>query len=366
MDQEDLALQKIINQYNNRKQWTKNQHYVPQFYLKKFTNEHWKIEVLDLSNKRTLKEKSTEHICSGDYFYSIKDWEKHVISQMVEDLFNYYETKFSDIYFKLVDDILNYRELEDKLIYGLSEFVTISRLRWEYFKEHMKNSQAEIMKKMMQMSYNMIKQHNPKDERIIKIAEDKDLENKLIKWDFNIIKDNSDFVSFITDEKIITEFTQRFFTKKIRIYISNWERNFVTSDCCVVELFPERIGPFWIDFYERYHYFTLSPKILIEFINPSFPWKRIKRKVIPKEDVIFYNYLRSMYWNYLYSISKDDFKKEEYEKISFNYIDCLYNLFPTKYKHLKNKINKYSLVAKKMWLRFNSNYELYNYIKKLL
>ena len=366
MGQDDLEIQKIIDQYNNRKQWTKNQHYVPQFYLKKFTKQNWKIEVLDLANKRILKEQSVEHICSGDYFYSVKDGEKHVVSQIIEDLFNYYENKFSDIYFELVDNISNYKEIEDKLIYELSEFVTISRLRGEYFKNHMKNSQAEMTKKMMQMSYNMIKEHNPKDERIIKIAEDKDLEKKLIEWDFNIIKDNSDIIRFITDQDTITKFTQLFFSKKIRIYISNWERNFVTSDCCVVELFPEIKTPFWIDFYERYHYFVLSPRILIEFINPLYPWKRLKRKVISGWDVIFYNYLRSMYSRYLYSISKDDFIEQDYNKTTFNYIDCLYELFPSKYRYLKDKIESYSLIAKKMWLKFNSNFELYHGIRKLI
>jgi hypothetical protein len=57
-------LLKFKKKYANPANYTKNQHYVPQFYLKKFANSAGKLETLDVTNEKTLKPQSPSHVCS--------------------------------------------------------------------------------------------------------------------------------------------------------------------------------------------------------------------------------------------------------------------------------------------------------------
>jgi len=323
---------KFVDQFKN-KQWTKNQHYIPQFYLKLFSNSNWKIETLDKENKRILKSQSVERICSDTYFYSIETWKADMVSQILEHLFCFYENNFADIYDKLVDDILNYKTIENKELYELCTFVTISRVRWKYFRDQMKDSRNEIVEKVNLMNSN---------------------------WNITRKKNNIEHIEFMSDENKIRGFSNLLFNKKIRIYISDWDRNFVTSDCCVAELVPEKHSIYWVHFMERLHYFVLAPQILIEFSDETKPWKKIKRKRIWKTEVMFYNLIRSMYWKFLYSKSKDDFIEDDYTKARTNYIELLFNRFPSKFQKDRETIEELKQYSKKIWLHYRDNNELIN------
>lgn len=101
----DEYLEKIKEKYSNPNNRTKNQHFVPQFYLKKFANPNWKIETLDKELKKILSPQSIKHICSWEFFYWLETWKKDIISQILEEMFNYFENKFAWIYNNLVDNI---------------------------------------------------------------------------------------------------------------------------------------------------------------------------------------------------------------------------------------------------------------------
>ena len=60
-----------------------------------------------------------------------------------------------------------------------------------------------------------------------------ELEKKLENKDYNVNFDNSSHIKFMLEH--IEEFTYYLFNKKITIYITDGERNFVTSDCCVMK-----------------------------------------------------------------------------------------------------------------------------------
>ena len=97
----------VLSKYWEKKyQWTKNQHYVPQFYLKQFTNEKWLVETLD-KKKKIVRPHSIKHVCSGDYFYWVETWKKDKISQLLEDFFNEVENNFANVYKSIVENILN-------------------------------------------------------------------------------------------------------------------------------------------------------------------------------------------------------------------------------------------------------------------
>lgn len=335
----DFNDKKIMDSYWEKHQWTKNQHYVPQFYLKYFSNEEWKVETLDIKNKRIMKPQSISHICSADYFYSIKTWEKDKISQLLEDFFTEVENIFAQKYDKIIENLSNYNEKIDKrLLFCLCEFVIISYFRSKHFRETLEAMSENTMKGMMQR----LTKHKALD------INNEELEKKLENKDYNVNFDNSSHIKFMLEH--IEEFTYYLFNKKITIYITDGERNFVTSDCCVNEVIPEIKGPFWIWFLERYHYFAISPKILIEFRSPELPGKARKRKRIWKWDVIFFNYFNSRQWNYLYAKSKADINIKEHITAHFKYIDVLYKLYPTRYKIDKKLKEQIVATAMKEWL----------------
>lgn len=344
--------------YSNPQKYTKNQHYVPQFYLKKFTNSNWKLETLNMNNKKIIKSQSPKHVCSWDYFYVLETWKQDKTSQIFEDMFNYFEDRFAVIYDKLLKEIHETHQIEENILYGLCEFVAVSRLRGKSFRDLMLKWSQDLMKELMISNYRMIKIHNPNNEIVKKISSDKELENIILNWEFNIESNNAEYIKFMADDNCIQWRTNLFRSKKIRIFISDGERNFVTSDACVVELFPENRSPYGVSFYERTHYFVLSPNILIEFSDPFNKWKQIKKLHVKKQEVLYYNLLRSMYSNYMYSNSQDNFIVEEYSKVRFQYIDKLYKLFPTKFQDERDAKLKIEKSAKREGITPDMAYDL--------
>ncbi len=73
---------------------------------------------------------------------------------------------------------------------------------------------------------------------------------------------------------------------------------------------------------------------------------------------MYYNLLRSMYSNYMYSNSQDNFIVEEYSKVRFQYIDKLYKLFPTKFQDERDAKLKIEKSAKREGITPDMAYDL--------
>jgi len=162
------------------------------------------------------------------------------------------------------------------------------------------------------MSIDMTKQinktqsHHPKfGEYIKRIMEEKgepitDEQVEIAKevfqsGDYELKMDNSSHLNMFSE---MQGFVNLVFAKKWRIYISN-EEDFITSDTPVIEIFPERKGPYGPTFFDRKHTFVMTPKIVIELISPGLPGKKIKRKRVDAEQVTMLN-LDRVKWSYQY------------------------------------------------------------------
>lgn len=330
----------FYHKIKNKRQKTKNQHYVPQFYLRNFCNSDWKIETLKVNNFINLKPQSTRSICSWKYYYWFFTWKEDIMSQMHEYLFEQYENHFKNSYNDLVKNIKDVEPVSDQLIYELCSFVASSFLRWSWFRKQVKEFESDIMTSTYKMMHKIRKVEKvlPKELESEEFAdmieaEEFKIEDKSNRWHIN-------FLNLDT----IQEYTNMFMTKKIRFYISNWDKKFVTSENCVIEIMPLKNfeNHLWNHFMERLHYFVLNPNILIEFSSPSNPWKKEKRKRINNDEVLYYNFLRSNYSEYLYSNTQDNFNKNEYFKIIKNRCEDLWKLFTSFSKiecdKLKNNI----------------------------
>ncbi len=346
----------VLSKYwENNYQWTINQHYVPQFYLKQFTNEKWLIETLD-KKRKTVKLNSTKHICSGEYFYWVETWKKDKISQLLEDFFKETENDFADNYKSIVENILDYNiKISDDLIFKLSEFVAVSYLRWKFFKENFKKMSENIGKQLMIHDYRARKYYTPNDPSIKKISNNEKLEKKLLNWEFNIKENNMHYFKYMFDN--LGNYISWFHNKKKIFYISNWERNFITTDSCVSEITPEVRSPYWVWFFEKIHYFPLSPKILVVYYNPLNNWKDWKRKQIWKWETVYHNFLCWINCDYLYSKSKSDFDEREYTKVRSMYADELYELLPSVFEEDKKLKDDKENFAKKIWVPHKQFYD---------
>lgn len=316
-------LKKYILEIYPKKQKTKNQHYIPQLYLKKFTFDEKNICIFDNEKIKKWKTRNIKSICSWEYFYSINTGEEDITSQLLEDMFCAYENNFLKIYDNLVDEIKKWKSISDKNHYVLCEFISSLWIRWKYFRDEINNSQEDLIKEFNKKMFLLDK------DKYLKESVDKNImEDVIMKGDYKVIPTNGLHIDFM-NPKTIEEFTTWFAIKKMRIYISDWSRNFITTDNPVISITPTNNNIFWWNhFCDRIHYFALSPNILVEFISPDSPWKKIKRKTIWEKEIIYFNFIRSRYAKYLYSKSEIDFKIEDFRKIQLEKFVDLQKLFP--------------------------------------
>lgn len=363
-DIDNLNKQKAFIIKIKKADWTKNQHYVPQFYLKKFTNSNGKIETLDKENKRLLKEQSPERICSDEYFYAAETWKPDILSQMVEKIFCFYEDKFVKLYDKVYKDILTNKQINNPDLYQLCVFISSSWSRSKYFRDHLSEMNAKIIKDMASMLYRSEKSRASKNPRVQALAKNEKAESAVIEWDYDIHFNNIDHIEFATSEKNIYGFGNLLFNKRINVYIAKWNRNFITSDTCVVEVSRHKEVIYGNTFIDRLHYFVLSPRVLLEFVrDTSKGTKKVKRKLIDNEEVMYFNMIRSMYSKFLYSNTKEDFPEELYTKARINYIERLVDLFPNNngFAYDKKIIDEYKILSQQESKYFSNNYDMLKY-----
>lgn len=305
------------------------QHYVPQFYLKKFTNPTWRLETCDLRLRKVIKSQSPKEICCSVYFYATKEGEYDILSQLVEDLMWIHESRFASIYDRIVKQIFEWQKIAADDLYELCVFASIGRMRSKSFRDTSNNSIADWFKNAWMSNY---------------------------LWDR--LDSNRWQIDFLTKPENIYWFANLLCGKKIRIYVSKWERNFVASDAWVIEVHPELKSLYGNDFYKRIHYFPLHPKILIEFSNPQLPWKKVKRKEIAWNDIMYYNYLIAMFSSFIYAPLKTDLQEEYYSNVRTNYVEKLYELFPKMYHEDVVALNRCKKFAQENNIHYRSYEEL--------
>jgi len=97
---------------------TKNQHFVPQFYLRRFLNQNNEVEVLDLKLMKCAKPRGTRKICYAEFFYGIETGIPDDTSQKIEGFFQKIEDFVANNLDSTIDRILNNKQVEsdDKML----------------------------------------------------------------------------------------------------------------------------------------------------------------------------------------------------------------------------------------------------------
>jgi hypothetical protein len=296
------------------KQITKEQHFVPKFYLKRFADEKGFIEVLDLENRRIGGRRPFGSVCSDEYFYGIETGKFDEIGQEVEDFFKVLEDRLAPRYNKFVDKVINYEQVTDEDLYYASCVMSMLWIRSKYFRENINRIGKEMYKKINEMRAshqnfeeymkNLIKERGAEKE--ISDEDIKLYKETLLSGDYDLKFSNKSHLLFL---KEIQGFANLFFAKNWRAYFVPDDYRFITSDTPVSEQVPKTTDFLGAGFPDRNHYLALSPRVIIELVY-SISGKKFKRKTINRADAVNFNLLRtSLSLEYCYGQRRDELEE---------------------------------------------------------
>ena len=251
-------------------QITKDQHFVPRFYLKRFAREG-QIQVFDKRAKRIGKPRPYASVCYDKFFYAARTGVQDETSQAFEDLFGQIESVIADALpgvIKRAGDL----ELTNNDLDSLAIFMSVQWLRTRFFRERVQKIYSDMMKWVLQMKTSGPRfQHSLRrmnDERDVSDEQIEEVKRFIQSGEYDLRFDNAPHLNFIDEEKI-KGFCNLLLAKKWRIIFSERPYYFITSDNPVAEWIPPRTGIFGATFMERKHYLALTPHILIETIRPD-------------------------------------------------------------------------------------------------
>ena len=212
-------------------QITRDQHYVPAFYFKRFAKEK-QIQVFNVRAKRIEKPRHYGSMCRKEFFYAAKTGVQDEISQAFEkDVFG----KIEDVFEKALPGIIERTDAQ-KLTNGdlgmLAYFMIVQWLRTPFFRERLQKIRSE--------------------------SGEYDLRET----------NNASHLNFIDEDKV-NGFYNLLLAKKWRIILSGGPYHFITSDNPVAEWIPPRTGLIPVTFMDRRHLLALTPNILIETCRPD-------------------------------------------------------------------------------------------------
>ena len=243
------------------KQITKDQHFVPRFYLKRFAGEG-QIQVFDVRAKRIGKPRPYASVCYEKYFYAAKTGVQDEISQKLEGLFGKIENIIADALPGVIERAVG-RQLTSSDLDVLANFMSVQWIRTPHFRELVQEGAGIGMKQIVKKLAISGGLRSTAEGLEMSSEQIEGMERFILSGQYNIrIPDNALPLSFV---KEIPIFSDLLLAKKWRIILSEEPYRFITSDNPVAE--------WWVppntSFMERKHYLPLTPSILIEATRPD-------------------------------------------------------------------------------------------------
>lgn len=297
----------------------RNQHYVPQSYLKYFQIEGQKrINVYHKPNKNSFTNSISKVACL-DYFYDLpKEIEEGtgIAKQFIEKLLSQtIEKEFPIVAQNLIDSLENntFKNFNSNQINLLADFIIIQYSRTKQFRDDSNQLYLDTYKELM---YSLIEKNFPLDKYpksiypTIEMPEELKVHNHIKR-----------IAELFTDKKL-----QSHLKKYIWIVLKNETDNyFITSDHPVVTYLHRRhdagyIAGLFIDGNEIA--FPLSPRYMLVFLESNYFEKLLNGERVLKinepEYVKFYNYLQA----------KDSYQQVYSSNNDFSIFDEINQRFP--------------------------------------
>lgn len=271
-------------------QITIRQHYVPQFYMRKFTENDKKVGVLSCKLNRLTPRKSPKSIACEDFFYGLKTGVPDDVSQAVEDFFQDLEDKLSRLLPPIEEKILTGQKIEDDEKWCIALFMSMLWIRGPAMREQNRMMTEDLTRQMMAMTFS----RSEKDVDAFFNSFDRDRgkittpeQRKAIIDGFNKNKFRMNISNHLHMRMFesINNFANLFAAKDWTIYINKTKTGFITTDNPVAEILPPVTGFYGADFFSRDHYFAFSPEVFIH-CRPSVNrgGKSIRRKTLFEKD----------------------------------------------------------------------------------
>ena len=272
----------------NNSQITIRQHYVPQFYLRKFQNDSGEVEVLDCKNRKILSPRSTSSVCYSKYFYAVETGVQDDISQLIEDALGQMENSVANNLDSITQNILNQKQITTDEKWIISLLMSMLWLRGPYMRNQITTGSEDILKQVNEKYFHMI----DTDKWFEKFDKEtgnttapefrKEFIDMMQKGDYSLHFSNANHLQMLDT---IPNFANLFCGQNWRVYINESNLKFVTSDNPLVETNPDKPKTFWgFSFLERIHYFALNPNICIVAEYPTGSIKTLRRKTLTDRD----------------------------------------------------------------------------------
>ena len=312
------------------KQITKDQHFVPKFYLKQFAREK-KIQVFDVRARRIGKPCPYVSVCYEKFFYAAETGVQDEISQAFEDVFGQTEKMIAEALPGIIE-----RADAQKLTNGdldmLAYFMSVQWLRTPFFRERLQKIRSEFIKSFIQLraahSPRFLQDHiqGALDGGAEEAAEAHEVSEEKLREDVNRLiesgeydfreTNNTSHLNFISDEKI-NGFSNLLLAKRWRISLSEGPYHFITSDNPVAEWWiPPRTELIPVTFMDRRHLLALTPNILIEAGRPDSmnpeqqPVDRLSYHAANEKGVLMFNkVLANHAHEYAYAHQRNEFEQ---------------------------------------------------------
>ena len=301
------------------KQITKEQHYVPKFYLKRFAREG-QIQVLNVKAKQIGKPRLYGSVCYEKFFYAAETGVKDEISQAFEDVFGQIETLIGNNLPGIIERAVAQQLTNDDLDV-LAYFMSVQWLRTRSFRDWLYKMRSEMMKWFLkqQVSLRGFQDDIQETADTHKVDEHElnEAVNRLIEsgeYDFREIN-NASHLNFIDEDKV-NGFSNLLLAKKWRIILSEEPYHFITSDNPVAAWIPPRTGLIPVTFIDQRHLLALTPNILIETGRPDTmnpeqqPVDRPSYHTVNEKGILMFNkVLASHAHEYAYAHQKDELEQ---------------------------------------------------------
>lgn len=244
---------------------TKNQHFVPQFYLRRFTNPQNLVEVLDRDSMTCERPRGTKRICSAEFFYGVETGIPDEASQKVEEWFQKREDFIGNNLDSIVEKILDNKQIEPLDKWTIALLMSMLWIRGQEMRKQIHRIEKEATEWIIQTEYSirpdrLFDEYEKKKGVTISAELRKKLQEMIASEEFQIQPNNW---MHLQNLKNINDFANRFYFQHWTVFISKVSAKFVTTDNPLATKFPNANGLYGKTFSERAHYFPLTPDIFI-------------------------------------------------------------------------------------------------------
>ena len=267
---------------------TRKQHFVPQFYLRRFLNANNEVEVLDRKRLKCTAPRGTKGICYEDFYYGLRTGQSDEVSQRIENYFQQKENEISKELDLIILKLLGNEQILDEDKWVVAQLMSMVWVRGPAMRSQVNDISEQVLKWMNEMRFSMLPAEQIFDRfdketgRTTSPEEREKITEIMVGQDYALEFSNELHLRMFDD---IKKYANLFYGQHWTVYISKLPQQFVTSDNPLATVFPKNKTIYGPTFMERVHHFSLTPEICIMARYPnggpnSGLAKKVKRKTL--------------------------------------------------------------------------------------